>query len=68
MTWKKNVAMAYLELEWQALLKAIIAYITYEGRYNRAMMYHFKLLNHFTGKEEINLPFYFDKALTKMAK
>ena len=32
------------------------------------MLYHFKLLNHFTGKEEINLPFYLHKALTKMAK
>ena len=31
-------------------------------------MYHFKLLNHFTGKEAINLPFYLHKALTKMAK
>ncbi len=60
--------MASLEPEWQALLKAIIAYITCEGRYNRAMIYHFKLLNHFTGKVEINLPFYLHKALTKMAK
>ena len=68
MIWKKNVAMSYLEPEWQALLKTIIAYITCEGRYNRAMLYHFKLLNHFTGKEEINLPFYLHKALTKMAK
>ena len=68
MIWKKNVAMSSLEPEWQALLKEIIAYITCEGRYNRAMLYHFKLLNHFTGKEEINLPFYLHKALTKMAK
>lgn len=68
MIWKKNVAMASLEPEWQALLKAIIAYITCEGRYNRAMLYQFKLLNHFTGKEEINLAFYLHKALTKMAK
>ena len=65
---EKNVSMASLEPEWQALLKATIAYITCEGRYNRAMIYHFKLLNHFTGKVEINLPFYLHKALTKMAK
>lgn len=67
-TWKKNVSMSFLKPEWQALLKTIIAYITCEGRYNRAMLYHFKLLNHFTGKDTINLPFYLHKALTKMAK
>lgn len=66
--WNKNVAMASLEPQWQAFLRAIIVYITCEGRYNRAMIYHFKLLNHFTGKAEINLPFYLQKALTKMVK
>jgi hypothetical protein len=60
--------MSFLEPQWQALLKAIFVYITCEGRYNRVMFYHFKLLNHFTGREPINLPFYFHKTLTKMAK
>jgi hypothetical protein len=32
------------------------------------MFYHFKLLNHFTGRSPINLPFYLHKALTKMAR
>jgi hypothetical protein len=32
------------------------------------MFYHFKLLNHFTGRDPINLPFYFHKTLTKMAR
>ena len=32
------------------------------------MIYHFKLLNHFTGRAEINLPFYLHKALIKMSK
>jgi hypothetical protein len=60
--------MSFLETKWQALLKAIFAYITYEGRYNRVMFYHFKLLNHFTGRSSINLPHYLHKALTKMAR
>ena len=42
-------------------------YITYEGRYNREMIYHFKLMNHFTGRSPLNLPFYIHKSLTKMA-
>jgi hypothetical protein len=66
--WKKDIPMSFLEPQWQALLKAIFVYITCEGRYNRVMFYHFKLLNHFTGREPINLPFYFHKTLTKMAK
>jgi hypothetical protein len=32
------------------------------------MFYHFKLLNHFTGREPINLPYFFHKTLTKMAR
>ena len=43
-------------------------YITCEGRYHRVMYYHFKLLNHFTGRETINLPHFFHKTLTKMEK
>jgi hypothetical protein len=66
--WKKDIPMSYLEPKWQSLLKAIFVYITCEGRYNRVMLYHFKLLNHFTGRDPINLPFFLHKALTKMSK
>jgi hypothetical protein len=66
--WKKDIPMSFLQPQWQYLLKAIFVYITCEGRYNRVMFYHFKLLNHFTGREPINLPFYFHKTLTKMAR
>jgi hypothetical protein len=66
--WKKDIPMSYLEPKWQSLLKAIFVYITCEGRYNRVMFHHFKLLNHFTGRSLINLPFYLHKALTKMAR
>jgi hypothetical protein len=66
--WKKDIPMSYLEPKWQSLLKAILVYITCEGCYNRVMFYHFKLLNHFTGRELINLPYFFHKNLTKMAR
>ena len=55
--WKKNVPSSWLEENWQQLLKAIVVYLTYEGRYSRAMIYHFNLMNHFTGKISLNLPF-----------
>ena len=65
--WKKSVPYTWLEERWQQLLKAILLYITCEGRYNRAMIYHFKLMNHFTGRNPLNLTFYLQKSLTKMA-
>jgi hypothetical protein len=68
LTWKKNIPMSYLELKWQTLLKAILVYITCEGRYNRVLYYHFKLLNHFTGREPLNIPYFFHKTLIKMVK
>ena len=64
---KKIIPSTWLEERWQQLLKAILVYITYEGRYNRVMIYPFKLMNHFVGRSPLNLPFYLHKSLTKMA-
>ena len=46
--WKKSIPTSWLEEKRQYFLKAILVYITCEGRYNRVMIYHFKLMNHFT--------------------
>ena len=54
--WKKIIPSTWLEEKWQQLLKAVLVYITCEGRYNRVMIYHFKLMNHFTSKIPLNLP------------
>ena len=64
---KKSVPSSWLEERWKQLLKAIVVYITCEGRYNRAMIYHFKLINHFTGKSPLNFPLHLHKILGKMA-
>ena len=64
--WKKSIPTSCLQEKWQHLLKSILVYITCEGRYNRVMIYHFKLMNHFTGRSLLNLPFYLYKILTKM--
>ena len=65
--WKKSVPSSWLEERWQQVLKAILVYITCEGRYKRAMIYHFKLMNHYTSKSPLNFPFYLHKILGKMA-
>jgi hypothetical protein len=67
MKWQKDIPRSYLEEKWQTLLKMIQVYITCEGRYGRTMLYHFRLLLHFTGKQPLNMPFYLLKSLTKMS-
>jgi len=67
-TWKKIIHVSYLEDEWQVLFKGIQLYITSGGRYDKLMLYHFKLLDHFTGKVILNLPFFLHKSLTKICK
>jgi hypothetical protein len=66
--WRKGMLVAYLDEEWQDLFKAIQLYITSEGRYDKLMIYHFKLLDHFTGKTPINLPYFLYHSLTKVCK
>jgi hypothetical protein len=67
-TWKKSIHVSHLEDEWQDLFKGIQLYINSEGRYEKLMLYHFKLLDHFTGKTLLNLPFFLHKSLTKVCK
>jgi hypothetical protein len=64
--WKKDIPISFLEEKWQHLLKSILVYITCEGRYNMVMIYHFKIMNHFTGRSPLNLPYYLHRSLTKM--
>ena len=65
--WNKSVPSKWLEERCQQLLKSVLVYITCEGRYNREMIYHFKLMNNFIGRIPLNIPFYLHKSLTKMA-
>lgn len=44
-----------------------MVYITCEGRYNMVMIYHFKLMNHFTRRNPLNLPYFLHIILSKMA-
>jgi hypothetical protein len=66
--WRKGMLVSYLAEEWQDLFKGIQLYITSEGRYDKLMMYHFKLMDHFTGKTPINLPYFLYHSLTKVCK
>jgi hypothetical protein len=65
--WKKDIHVSFLEEKWQQLIKSILVYITCEGGYNRVMIYHFKLMNHFTGRNPLNLPYFLHRGLSKKA-
>jgi hypothetical protein len=67
-TWRKSMPVSHLEDEWKDLFKGIQLYFTSEGRYDKLMLYHFRLLDHFTGKTLLNLPFFLHKSLTKVCK
>jgi hypothetical protein len=67
-TWKKRMPVSHLKDEWQDMFKGIQLYITLEGRYEKPLLYNFKLLDHFTGKTLLNLPFFLHKILTKVCK
>jgi hypothetical protein len=64
--WAKGMLVSYLDEEWQHLFKGIQLYITSEGRYDKLMMYHFKLMDHFLGKTPINLPYFLYHSLIKV--
>jgi hypothetical protein len=66
LVWKKDIPMYFLEEKRKYLLEDIFVYVTCEGRYNRVMIYYFKLMNHFTGRSPLNLPYYLHRSLTNM--
>ena len=67
MKWKKDIPRSCLEEKWKTLLKMIQVYITCEGRYGRTMIYHFRLILHFTNEKPLNIPVYLLNILSKMA-
>lgn len=49
------------------LLKVIQRYFTYEGRFNMVYAYHIRLLMHFTSLKALNLPYFLNRIIGKMA-
>ena len=51
---------------WRVPLEVVQNYITCDGRYDRVLKCHLKLLLHIHGVIQLNLPFYLLKSLQKM--
>jgi hypothetical protein len=53
--------------QFDKILKIIRRYFTCEGRFNTLYQYHIRLLLHFTGKVEMNIPYYLLRSIGKMS-
>jgi hypothetical protein len=54
----KSMPRSQLIEQFDRILKIIQRYFTCEGRFNTLYQYHVRLLLHFTGKVEMNIPYY----------
>jgi len=63
----KSMQRNQLIEQFDRVLKIIQRYFTCEGRFNTLYHYHIKLLLHFTGKIEMNIPYYLLRSIGKMS-
>jgi hypothetical protein len=63
----KGVPRNQLIEQFDRILRIIQRYFTREGRFNTLYQYHIRLLMHFTGKIEMNIPYYFLRSIGNMS-
>ena len=63
----KGFQRAFLFNEWHDMLHIIQRYVTCEGIFDTVYRYHMIFLQHVTGANKLNLPFYLLKSLEKKA-
>ena len=64
--WKNGVHVSKMKPGWKIPLEVIQNYITCDGRYDKVLKCHLKLLMHINGTIQVNIPFYLYKILQKM--
>ena len=62
----KSMPRSQLIEQFDRLLKIIQRHFTCEGRFNTLYQYHIRLLLHFIGKVELNVPYYLLRTIGKM--
>jgi hypothetical protein len=63
----KSMPRSQLIEQFDRILKIIQRYFTCEGRFSTLYQYHVRLLLHFTGKVEMNIPYYLLISIGKMS-
>ena len=66
LSWKNGIHVSKIKPNWQIPLEMVQNYITCEGRYDRILKCHLRLLMHLNGSLKLNLPFYLLKSLQRM--
>ena len=66
LNWKNGIHVSKIKPNWEIPLEMVNNYITCEGRYDRILKCHLRLLMHLNGSLKLNLPFYLLKILQKM--
>ena len=64
----KGIPREWLLDEFDKFLMLIKRFFTREGRFDRFLQYHLRLLLHFTSKKELDIPFYLFLSIQKMIK
>ena len=58
--------LRFLRDEFAPLMKLIIRYFSYEGRFSRLYAYHVRLLMHFTRVRMMNIPYFMYRNIDRM--
>jgi hypothetical protein len=66
-SYDRGMPISMLKPRWHDLLIVVKQFVTCEGRYGLVFLYHLRLLMNFMGYP-LNMPFYFQRSLYKMAK
>jgi hypothetical protein len=64
----KGIPVSLVKEEWTALLLLVQKFFTCEGRFGILYVYHAKIMMHFLGEHDINLPYFYSQALEKCAQ
>ena len=64
-SFRTGVSRKYFKKEWRPVLDVIHRYVTYEGRFSSAYIYHLRLMAVFIGFP-LNLPHYLVQSMSKM--
>jgi len=62
----KGIPVSLVKEEWKALLLLVQKFFTCEGRFGILYVYHAKVMMHFLGEHDINLPYFLFSSLKKM--
>jgi len=62
----KGIPVSFVKEEWTALLLLVQKFFTCEGRFRILYVYHAKIMMHFMGEHDINLPYFLLSSLRKM--